>query len=947
MEHSSGTNTDARKTLDRLRELLGPVHGEAAAALGELAALIEAGAEARAVSEHFNEMLSHSSAVHYRLNVAEDRYDYISPSITELTGIPRERFLRMRVEDVIGLFHLQDLEGLMRAVERIAPEGPGRVPLAYEYRLRDSQGRWRWCSDHATYFFDGSGHVTVVVGTVVDITRQREAEAALRESEQRYRLLAANSEDAIAIFDLDMRLTYASPSVERLMGWPPETLTTMRFEDFMTEQTLRIAKEGFGRRLALERAGTPLIGSQRNEMLFRTKAGGTVWTECVTTPLRDEQGGLKGVLVVARDIGKRKEAQEALAREEAKYRLLVENQTDLVVKVDTKGRFLYVSPTYCRTFGKGEEEFLQGTFMPQVHPDDLPGTLAAMEALYVPPHSAVMEQRCNTVEGWRWFSWTDTAVLDESGRVAEIIGVGRDVTEKKAMEAALLAAKEQAEAANRAKDEFLANMSHEIRNPLNAVLGLADLMLLDALSPAQRERATLLKNSGSTLLGIINEILDFSKIEAGNVVLERERFDPAALVAELCHEQRVLADEKNVELRLSLDPRLPNEVVGDGGKVRQILLNLVGNAIKFTDEGFVEVIAKIRERDGSGPRLLFAVADSGIGIPKDKQDIVFESFRQVDSGLRKRHAGTGLGLAICKRLTAMLGGNIWLESEPGQGSIFCFTVPVEDAGDRETGVPGGSFAAGTPSLTVLVVDDDWVNRRFTCQLLQRHGHGVVEAGNGLVALERLRQGGVDMVLLDMQMPVMDGITAARAIRRGAVIGMEGVPIIGLTAYASGEDRQRFLAAGVNDCLAKPLRMDRLLTAMHDLFAGRTAPAAKEGAKAPDENEAGQELLDELLVADHLQYGSKSFAELLDAFESDARGHLAGVSSGSATDEGDKAAACLHLLAGGAAVIGARALWRRCCELERAARAGNVPSPGETGALAGLLVESLEALRARL
>lgn len=941
----SGTNSDARKTLDRLRELLGPVHGEAAAALDDLAALVEVGAEARAVSEHFHEMLTHSSTVHYRLNVAQDRYDYVSPSITELTGIPRERFLRMRMEEVVELFHPQDFAGLMQAVEQVAPKGPGRVPVAHEYRVRDSQGRWRWCSDHATYFFDDFGHVTAVVGTVVDITRQREAEAALRESEQRYRLLAANSEDAIAIFDLDMRLTYASPSVERLMGWPPETLLAMRFEDFMTDQALQVAREGFGRRMAMERAGTPLVGSQRNEMLFRTKAGSTVWTECVTTPLRDEQGRLKGVLVVARDIGKRKEAQEALAREEAKYRLLVENQTDLVVKVDTKGRFLYVSPSYCRAFGKSEEELLQGTFMPQVHPEDLPETLAAMEALYEPPHSAVMEQRCNTVDGWRWFSWTDTAVLDESGQVSAIIGVGRDVTEKKVMEAALLAAKEQAEAASRAKDEFLANMSHEIRNPLNAVLGLADLMLLDDLSAAQRERATLLKNSGSTLLGIINEILDFSKIEAGNVVLELERFDPVALVSGLCAEQRVLADEKDVELRLSIDPRLPREVVGDGGKVRQILLNLVGNAIKFTDEGFVEVIAKVQERDGSAARLLFAVADSGIGIPKDKQDAVFESFRQVDSGLRKRHAGTGLGLAICKRLTAMLGGDIWLESEPGQGSIFCFAVPVEGVSAVENGSSIGPFPADMPSMTVLVVDDDWVNRRFTCQLLQRHGHGVIEAGNGLAALEKLRQGGVDMVLLDMQMPVMDGITATRAIRGGAVRSMAQVPIIGLTAYAASEDRQRFLAAGVNACLAKPLRMERLLAVMRDLFAGQSV--TEGDVEAQDENGQGQEFLDERLVADHLHYGRESFAELLDAFESDARAHLAGMSPGSAAASDGGAATSLHLLAGGAAVVGARALWRRCCELECAARAGNVPAAGETGALADLLRKSLKALRARL
>ena len=303
--------------------------------------------------------------------------------------------------------------------------------------------------------------------------------------------------------------------------------------------------------------------------------------------------------------------------------------------------------------------------------------------------------------------------------------------------------------------------------------------------------------------------------------------------------------------------------MGDEIKIRQVLLNLLSNAIKFTDTGGIEVIVRGAERHPGGPTLLFAVADTGIGVPSDMQDAIFESFKQAEGGLRKRHGGTGLGLAICKRMVELMGGKIWFQSEPGKGSVFCFTVPVFTAPDapREATRPARSLADGRP-LTLLLVEDDWTNRKFTAQLLERHKHRVLTAENGAEALRKLAAEPVDAVIMDMQMPIMDGLAATKAIRAG--ISPEGLamprdlPVVGLTAYATEADRRRFLAAGADACLTKPLRIDRLLAALQDML-----PPTIE------EKEDEEALLDTVQIMDHIGAGMESYVRLLDRFAEDS------------------------------------------------------------------------------
>ncbi len=778
-----------------------------------------------------------------------------------------------------------------------------------------------------------------------------------------------------------------------------------------------------------------------------------------------------GLLVFNRRLsGKVQQRTVALAASEEKYRLLVEHQTDLVVKVDTEGRFLYVSPSYCRVFGKHEDELLGKTFLPLVHEADLPATQEAMRGLYAPPHTAYLEQRAMTADGWRWFAWRDSAVLGPDGQVAEIIGVGSDITERKQAEEAavrervftnavldsvpgllylyddqgrlirwnkrhqeitgysdeelsqmhlldwyrddqpaqeritqaiervmrdgygfeeaelqtkdgrkilfyltavrleidgrtyftgvgiditdrkqaeeelrrsetllrnlkesipdlvwvkdkngvylscnpvferlygakekdiigrrdhdfvsaelaefflendrkameldrpvrneeqlvfkdtgyqglfetiktpmrdnagnlvgvlgiarditerktamteLAKAKLQAEVANRSKSEFLANMSHEIRTPLNGVLGMLQLLKGTPMDMEQGDYVDKAHDAARRLLSLLSDILDFSKIEAGKLAL---RIAPFALGDVFEMVSTVLggaAMKKGVSLRLNLDESVPGSLLGDDARIRQILFNLVGNALKFTASGSVRVQAWARTgRGADGIWLYLSVADTGVGIPEAKLASIFDRFTQSDTSYSKTFEGAGLGLAIVRRILDLMGGALCVESEPGQGTIMIVVLPLRPgsgAGQRARRELDETPVQGAEPLRILLAEDETISQFAMRVTLQRMGHSVMTVANGRAALEEFRSGVFDAILMDIQMPEMDGVEATCAIRRDKSLGDRAlVPIIALTAYALEGDREKFLAAGMDDYVTKPVSLGELQRAL--------------------------------------------------------------------------------------------------------------------------------------
>jgi PAS domain S-box-containing protein len=533
---------------------------------------------------------------------------------------------------------------------------------------------------------------------------------------------------------------------------------------------------------------------------------------------------------------------DALRFSEERFRKLVENSTDALALISPTATVLDAGPSVERVLGFRPADLIGLNAFDMVHPDDLEQTRQVLfEALRQPRVPIRHECRCRTVKGeWIAVESFVTNLVDEPSVGAIVINF-RDVSERRLAEENLLKAMVAAEAANRAKTEFLANMSHEIRTPMNGVLGMTNLLMNTPLSDEQREYASLAKISADSLLTLIDEILDFSKVEAGKLVLEPIEFrlrECAELALKL---QALRAKEKGLDLRCEISPDVPDHVVGDANRLRQIITNLIGNAIKFTERGEVSFHAYTQSVTKDAATIHFEIRDTGIGIPEDKLRAIFEPFSQADGSTARKFGGTGLGLTICSRLVEKMGGRIWVESLVGKGSEFHFTVVIgigespspsstsrgsESLAQLANAASGDSEGGQSRNYRVLLVEDNVINQRLALRLLEKQGHFVTMAADGKTALAALTSGTYDVVLMDVQMPNMDGLEATALIRMMERETGRRVPIIAMTAHAMPSDRERCFVAGMDAYLSKPVDARELLeTIQHICQRGKAmAPA---------------------------------------------------------------------------------------------------------------------------
>ncbi|KHK00881.1 ATP-binding protein [Desulfovibrio sp. TomC] len=516
-----------------------------------------------------------------------------------------------------------------------------------------------------------------------------------------------------------------------------------------------------------------------------------------------------------------------LAEQEARFREVVEGTDNLIVKLDVNGRILYANPVARVVFGLAPEQCVGKMITDFIHPADREPSMKALQSWIGERLShATFENRQVSVTGdVRQMSWTVDMHYDSQGKLVSIGSIAQDITKRKQLEESLVKAKEASDASNKAKSTFLANMSHEIRTPLNGMFGMLELLETTDLTAEQRGylRSALL--SSKRLSVLLSDILDISRIEADKLAIEDAEFALIDQKESVLDVFGLVARGKGLVLDFVIDEQTPPQLVGDGARLRQILFNLVGNAIKFTERGSVTVeVSMLPQRASGSVHLLFCITDTGIGIPDAQLATIFEPFTQADASYSRRFQGAGLGLSIVRKLLALMGGGLSFDSREGVGTTFFLSLPFRlPAARPKEGGPSPALPSGPGSgrgLRILFAEDDAVSLMAGRRMLEKCGYAVTTVQNGQEALDHLARAPFDLVCMDIQMPVMDGVEAVRRIRNGeAGHASATIPVIALTAYAMAGDRERFLAAGMNGHVSKPVSVVELQDAIDGVMAG--------------------------------------------------------------------------------------------------------------------------------
>ncbi|MEM9632470.1 MAG: PAS domain S-box protein [Pseudomonadota bacterium] len=733
-----------------------------------------------------------------------------------------------------------------------------------------------------------------------DLSEQKSAAEKLKQAETRLVDAIESLPDGFVLYDADDRLVLCNSKYREFYSSSADLIQEgARFEDIIRKGAERgqyqVAKDILEDWVAMRMEHHRNPGAPMEQHLDNGR-----WLRVIET--RTSEGGLVGFRV---DITELKKREEELRRSEDLLRNVVDASFDGVIVMNGEGTVLDFSPAAEEVFGwtaseivgRKMSEFIIPHKYRVAHDDGLKkflktgegpvlGKRFEIEGLHKHGHEIIVE----------------LAIRNTRGAEGPLfLGYVRDITERKAADAALRVAKEKAEAANEAKAKFLAMMSHEIRTPMNGVLGILSLLRDTDLDPSQAAYVKTARESGRSLLELINDILDYSKLEAGRMDLEHVPFRLKGLVKSVLDLFLPTAQNKGIELFLNYPDDVPRRVIGDAGRLRQVILNLVSNAIKFTELGSVEITVSIEKDDPACPTFLFSIKDTGIGIAKDKHDALFGEFVTVDSSFTKKQGGTGLGLAICNQIAHLMNGQITLESLPGAGSTFHFSVPIDVAPDQsrfQEEDADASDVALPEGLIVLLAEDNATNQIVVSHTLEKAGCDIDIANNGKEAVQAAQKRDYDCILMDISMPEMDGIEATKRIKEGR--RNADTPIIALTAYSLRGDRERFMTSGMSDFLAKPVEKHDLLACIAKNLTSHRETGTEDPPPALERSlSAARDILS--TMPEELQ------KKLLQQFVDDTRMRLQSVREARQNDDVETLERATHALKSVAGTFGASEL----------------------------------------
>ncbi|WP_151736157.1 PAS domain-containing hybrid sensor histidine kinase/response regulator ['Paenibacillus yunnanensis' Narsing Rao et al. 2020] len=752
--------------------------------------------EERLISEYSRDFISRNAADLHAT------YLYASPASLQMFGYTPEEMVGSRGMDYV---HPED-ELKVRDYLRLIREGRRLEPVVFRFRCKD--GSYIWTETTLRYTYEDAEGPSEVIGITRDISERKQYELQLQQSENRYKSLFDYNPAAVSAMDCSGRILSLNESLRRLTGYSCESLQMSGYSDIMDPSELDFVAGRF--------AAAAEGMAQTFESRIIHKDGHAVDVGIVYVPIMEVSKAV-GVFAIISDITDRKRHLDQIEKLSYEHALILNSVSEGIFGMNLQGETVFINPAASAMLGYGLKELERGGRLNTIGQtwlagEPFPGVRHSAEE-WLLEHLSYEEK-----EGVFWrqdgssflVSYRMTPLFDNGVRKGAVV-VFRDITEEKA----IMRAKESAEQADRAKSEFLAIMSHELRTPMNGIIGMADLLAGTEMNEEQQYYTAIITKSGNQLLHIINEVLDFSKVEAGMMTLEPQTVELRQVMQNVSEIFYPRVKEKGLTLRMEPDPALPPLVVTDEGRLRQILVNLVGNAVKFTEEG--EITVKAAAVSAAAPHqvtLKFTVTDTGIGIPEGSQKLLFQSFSQLHPAINRKYGGTGLGLAISKKLAELLGGAIGVDSVPGEGSEFYFTVSAALPREESGFVPGyysQPLAASSSAvksagqygpLSILIAEDHPVNLELLKTYLRNLGYAADEAANGRAAVEAALSRRYDLIFMDIQMPVMDGIEATRKIR--GELGLHPV-IVAATAFARHEDRDICLKAGMQDFISKPIR----------------------------------------------------------------------------------------------------------------------------------------------